>query len=115
MSDAILTAELERVTAERDRWMEDSMRQTHTINRLAAAIEDRNKVDAIRHADYVATLAAAEAERDEARSERQREHDLRVKIAGELETAIAQRDVAQDDAAKKEPGSHPPGSKLTSA
>ena len=51
----------EAAERERDRWQEDSMRQAHTINRMAAAAEDRNEVDAKRHAYTEARIAQLEA------------------------------------------------------
>ena len=46
---------------DRDRWQQDSMRQAATINRLAAAAEDRNEVDLHRQAWTEARIAALEA------------------------------------------------------
>jgi hypothetical protein len=51
------------LVADRDRWQEDSMRQAATINRLAAAAEDRNEVDAKRRELHEADLRALTAER----------------------------------------------------
>jgi chromosome segregation ATPase len=51
------------LAADRDRWQEDSMRQAATINRLAAAAEDRNEVDAKRRELHEADLRALAAER----------------------------------------------------
>lgn len=54
-------AELE---AERDRWREDSMRQADTINRLAAAAEDRNQVDAEREKLHRAELEFSQTRKE---------------------------------------------------
>ncbi len=58
-----LREQLAAVTQERDRWMEDSQRQSRTIQRLADAAEDRNKVDAARAALHAEELAAMKQER----------------------------------------------------
>ena len=69
------------------------MRQAATINRLGAAALDRDEVDRLRHVAHenainAATARAEKAERElaECRNSRQREHDLRVTLAGELES-----------------------------
>ena len=58
---AEMTRRAEAAERERDRWQEDSMRQAQTINRMAAAAEDRNEVDANRHAYTEARIAQLEA------------------------------------------------------
>jgi hypothetical protein len=81
----LLTEQLKVITAERDRWMEDSQRQTKTIQRLADAVEDRNKVDVNREAFHAEQLAAMTMER----------HDLanRVMVAEhKLAAMTAERD-----------------------
>ncbi len=70
--NAELKEQLTRIQSDRDRWQEDSMRQAATINRLAAAAEDRNRVDESREllhqSELTAALARAEAlEKDKAR------------------------------------------------
>ncbi len=61
--------QLAAMTQERDRWMEDSQRQSRTIQRLADAAEDRNKVDAARAVLHAEELAALEAENAELRKQ----------------------------------------------
>ena len=58
MRAALLAA----LTAERDRWQQDSMTQAATINRMAAAAEDRNAVDQAREQLHAEDLAAQAAE-----------------------------------------------------
>jgi hypothetical protein len=64
-------AEVARLTQERDRWREDSLRQTSAIQRLADAALDRDKVDAIRHQHYEADNAALAALKDQERDKDQ--------------------------------------------
>ena len=59
---ATLRAENERVAGERDRWREDSMRQAATINRLAAAADDRNKFDEINNRVHQADIVASQSQ-----------------------------------------------------
>ena len=58
---AQLKTENAALRAEVARWQEDSMRQAATINRMAAAAEDRNKVDAVREAFHQSELASLKA------------------------------------------------------
>lgn len=58
--------EINAERAEAARWREDSLRQAATIQRLGAAAEDRNEVDAARARAHLSDLAALEAERDAA-------------------------------------------------
>jgi len=55
------------LTAEVERWKEDSMRQAATINRLAAAAEDRNEVDKNREKMHAEDLANLRHELDDER------------------------------------------------
>lgn len=57
-----LAARVAGLEAERDRWREDSERQTKTIARLGAAAEDRNQVDASVACENAATITQLQTE-----------------------------------------------------
>jgi hypothetical protein len=48
------------VSADRDRWQQDSLEQARAINRLVSAAEERNIVDANKEAFFLERIAAAE-------------------------------------------------------